>query len=144
MIENKQPENKDDRVFEHNGIEYEVPTQHGFTVSHVISQMWEKLGKPDTPLSKQGAKLMDIIIATWEDTFPDHYREWVRERQEVISSQKTTKEQVKEKTGRSLAAYPMYVYKMIKLVFPTFRFTDRENQIKLVKKWPIFKLVEKE
>jgi hypothetical protein len=126
-----------------DGEEYYVPTRQGYAISHVISSLWDQLGKPDTPFSESGEKLMDLIIATWEDTFPKQHKQWIEERKLMHSSELSNREKIKKHTGRNLAAYPYYVYKMIKLVFPNFNFMERENQLKLVKKWPVFRMVEK-
>ncbi len=132
-----------DRTITIDGQEYYQPTRQGYAISDTISKLWDNLGRPETPFSKTGEKLMDVIIATWEDTFPDQYKEWIKEREQMHQAEISNREKIKKHTGRNLAAYPMYVYKMIKLVFPEFKFSERENQLKLVKKWPLFKMVRK-
>lgn len=132
-----------DRTITLDGEEYIIPTRQGYAISHVISKLWDDLGRPETPFSQSGEKLMEIIITTWEDTFPNQHKEWIEERKKMHSAEISNREKIKKHTGRNLAAYPMYIYKMIKLVFPNFKFNDRENQLKLVKKWPIFRMVKK-
>lgn len=127
----------------HNGVEYYQPTKQGYAVSHVIATVWDELGRPETPLSSQGEKLMEVILSTWQDTHPDQYKEWAKIREEHLSAEMSIQEQVKKKTGRTLASYPEFVFHIMRRVFPQFSFSDRENVLKLVKKYPIFRFVEK-
>ncbi|MCC7571446.1 hypothetical protein KO465_09055 [Candidatus Micrarchaeota archaeon] len=130
-----------DRTITFNGQEYYQPTRQGFIVSDTIAKVWNNLGRPETPLSKSGEKLMNVIIATWEDTYPTQYREWIEARKEHLSAEKSINEQVKGKTGRNLASYPTYIYYLIKAIFPEFDFMKRDNQLKMVKKYPLFRFV---
>ena len=131
------------REIKHKGDDYIIPTRQGFAISDTIAKVWDRLGRPDSPLSKSGEKLMEVIIATWEDTYPTQYKEWQEARKEHLSSEMSIKEQIKGKTGRSLASYPTYVYYLIRSIFPDFKFSERENQLKMVKKYPIFRYANK-
>jgi hypothetical protein len=51
--------------------------------------------------------------------------------------------QVARKTGRSLASYPLPIYNIMKKVFPGFDAAKRNNAIKMVKKWPIFRMANR-
>lgn len=124
-----------------NGEEYYTPTKQGYIVSNLLVDLWQNLGKPSDPFSNTGSQLVDVIIATWQDTFPQQYREWIKERKLMHDSELSNSEKIRKHTGRNLAAYPFYIYKLIKTIFPEFKFSDRDNQLKLVKKWPIFKMV---
>ena len=44
--------------------EYEVIPPQAVASSQILMKMWERLGRPKTPFTPSGAKLMDIIIAT--------------------------------------------------------------------------------
>jgi hypothetical protein len=129
------------RTINHKGQEYIMPTRQGFVISDTISKVWNNLGRPDSPLTPTGEKLMNVIIATWEDTYPTQYKLWIEARDKHLKAEKTIKEQVKGKTGRNLASYPTYIYYLIKAVFPQFDFNRRENQLKMVKKYQIFRFV---
>lgn len=123
--------------------EYEVITPEANASSKAISDMWIRLGKPNSPLSESGVKLMDIIISVWADLNPKEYRDWTANRAEYKDHELDIKEQVKKHTGRSLASYPYPVYQIMSKVFPNFNSTERENCIKMIKKFPIFKLPNK-
>ena len=105
--------------------------------------MWVYFGKPKTPLSKSGGKLMDVLIATWEDLLPKESKKWYKQRENYQKAELPIKQQVKKHTGRSLASYPSYIYFMMKRLFPNFNPTERKNCIKMVKKWPQFQMARK-
>lgn len=130
-------------TFKLDGEVYQQVPKQAIAMTDAITYAWEKLGKPETPLSTSGQKMMDVIIATWEDTYPILSSEWKKARDLHLSAEKTIHEQVSQHTGRSLASYPMYIYTVMKKVFPKFDLSKRENVIKLVKLWPIFRFVNK-
>jgi len=131
------------RVIEIDGEVYDVPTNQGVAITNAIMHTWKKLGKPTDIFTPSGKKLMTIIIATWEDTYPQLSRNWKLTRQEHLDAELTIKQQVKKKTGRNLAAYPMFIYKIIKIVFTDNNFKDRETTMKMVKEYPIFRHVNR-
>jgi len=112
-------------------------------VSKVLADWWVKLGRPTTPLSKSGQKLMDIIIATWEDLFREESVLWYKEREDYKKSELPISKQVEKHTGRSLASYPMYIYQVMKGLFPNFNSTERKNCFKMCRKWPMFQMAKK-
>ena len=54
-----------------NGETYEIPTKQANAISSAIAYAFTATGCPETPLSEQGKKVMEVIIATWEDTYPN-------------------------------------------------------------------------
>ena len=122
---------------------YQIVPGEVVAVSKVLSDMWIRLGRPTTPFSKSGGKLMDILIATWEDLYPDESRKWTLMRANYKKVEKTTRQQVKQRTGRSLASYPMYIFQVMKKLFPTFNPAERKNCMKMVRKWPMFQMCQK-
>lgn len=119
---------------------YEIPTKQAAAISKIISDVWEKLGRPETPLSESGEKLMKIIIATWEDTYPTESREWYEMRREYQNEESDIHTQIKGETGGSLASYPYYIYLVMKRVFPNIRLHEKEFCKKLVRKYPMFRM----
>lgn len=122
---------------------YDIPTRQASAISNAIAYVWEQTGRPESPLSESGEKVMKVIIATWEDTFPTQAYEWYKERQLYQSVELDIHTQVKNQTGRSLASYPTYIYKVMRKTFPKFRLGDRKNVIKLVKRYPMFQMAVK-
>ena len=123
--------------------EYEEIPAEANAGAIIISDWWIKLGKPDTPLTDSGEKLMNIMIAVWEDLYPRERIEWLALRQEYKKAELSMLEQVRKQTGRSLASYPLPLYNMMKKVFPNFDPTKRDNAMKMVKKWPMFLMANK-
>jgi hypothetical protein len=119
---------------------YDIPTNQAIGVTNAIVLTWEKLGRPKTPFSETGKKLMEVIIATWRDTFPKESKDWLDMRKEYQKEELTTKEQVHRKTGRSLASYPYYIFQVMKKVFPKIKLADRKTAIKMVKHYPMFRM----
>lgn len=131
------------KTFQLNGEEYEQVTKQGQVLSGALVYAWMKLGKPQDPLSESGKKLVNIIIAAYEDTFPREWYDWLEERKEYQVNEKTIKEQVHENTGRSLASYPMFIYKLLKTLFPTTDFGNREFILKFIKEFPMFRMANR-
>lgn len=126
-----------------NGDEYEIPTQQATAVTNAITFTWNQLGKPQDPFSASGQKLMEVIIATWEDTYPELSSQWYEDRTEYRNNELSVSEQVHQKTGRSLASYPMYVFQIMKTVFPGVKLSDRKTSLKMVKHYPMFQMANK-
>ena len=123
--------------------EYHTVDERALLVSKLLADMWVRFGKPTTPLSKSGEKLMNALIASWQEIFPQQYKDWLEERKEYQREEKSIKQQVKHHTGRSLASYPSYIYHMMKKLFPDFNPAERNNAMKIVKKWPMFRMANK-
>jgi len=123
--------------------DYEVIPPQAVASAKVLVDMWERLGRPTTPFTPSGAKLMDIIIAIWEDGYPAQVRKWIADRKEYQNSELSLTEQVHRRSGRSLASFPMPVYKMMKTIFKGFNSTERENCMKMVRKWPQFRMANR-
>jgi len=131
------------RIIKIDGVEYEVPTDQALALSAAIANMWDFLGRPDTPLSDQGEKLVRVIVSAWEDTDPEAVRDWKAARDEYRETELDIKDQIKQHTGRNLASYPKFVYDIMKKTFPNFDFIERENCLKMVKRYPMFRLPNK-
>lgn len=126
-----------------NGETYDIPTKQASAVTNALLKVWERLGKPQTPFSESGEKLMNVIIATWEDTFPIESAAWYQERRDYKNEELSIGQQIRHETGRSLASYPFYIFQVMKIMFPNLKLSDRETNLKMVKKYPIFQMANK-
>lgn len=131
------------RVIKLGEEEFEEIPSEAVAASHIISDMYIKLGQPKDPFTPSGEKMMNIILAVWEDLYPLEARSWYADRKEYQNNEMTISEQVSKGTGRSLASYPYPVYMMMKKVFKGFNATERNNCIKMVKKWPQLRLANR-
>ena len=104
---------------------------------------WERCGKPKSVFSTGGEKLMETIIASWIDVFPRESREWVRDREQYKVDEMSIHDQVKTHSGRSLASIPLYIHKMMKAFFTDDKEQDRKYYMKLVGKFPQFRMANK-
>ena len=120
----------------------EIPKE-SVLASKWLTDLYVKLGRPKTPFTKNGAKLMDVMISVWEDLYPIDSKIWQDERRDHLKAELPISEQVSKRTGRSLASYPYPLYRMMKTMFPDFKPGERKNCMKLVRKWPMFRLVQK-
>lgn len=125
------------------GEEYDVIDPTAVQASKIIVDMWIVLGKPKDPFSQAGKKVMDLIISVWEDMCPEDRIQWYKDRGLYKSSEKTIQEQVKQKTGRSLASYPYLIFMLMRTVFKGFDPAERKNCMKMVKIWPMFLFANK-
>jgi hypothetical protein len=123
--------------------EFDVIPQEAVAASKIIEDMYIKLGRPKDPFSEPGQKLMKLMLAVWEDLWPVQAREWYEERKDYQNNEKSITEQVQQRTGRSLASYPLPIYNMMKKVFRGFDAAERENCIKMVKLFPQFRMANK-
>ncbi len=122
---------------------YEVIPSESVAASRVIADFHEKLGRPTDPFSQAGEKMMELIISVWQDLYPQQYYEWMLTKREYQESEKSISEQVHQHTGRSLASIPTPIYKMMKVVFPNFKLDHRDDFLKLVQKYPYFRMANR-
>jgi len=120
--------------------DYDIIPSEKVAASKILVDMWIKLGKPQDPLSTQGKKLMEILISTWQDLDPVEATKWWTMRSDYQENEMDLKDQVKKHTGRSLASYPLYIYRIMQKLFPSFDIGQRDNAIKMVRAFPIFRL----
>lgn len=139
----KLPNDKKPREIEIDGEVYDIPTRHAAAIVEAIVSTWERLGKPEDPFSREGEKLMRVIVATWEDTYPEESRRWYEERKEYQKEELDIRTQVSRQTGRSLASYPYYIYTILRKIFPKVKFGERKTAMKMAKKYPMFKFANK-
>jgi len=123
--------------------EFEIIPPRATAGAKFISELWERVGKPQTPLTEAGAAVMDAIINVWQNSYPKEASQWRADRKEYKNAELPTSTQVSRRTGRSLASYPYPIYLMIKRVFPTFNAAERKNAIKMCRKWPMFQFTNK-
>lgn len=126
-----------------NNEEYDVIPDPAVQASKIIADTWVKLGRPQTPFTESGKKMMDVIIAVWEDLYPVDRETYYAQRKEYQGAEMTTQEQVRKQTGRSLGSFPYPIYMMMKKVFRGFDAAERKNMIKIVKLWPIFRMANR-
>jgi len=50
--------------------EMEVLPQITISASQWLTDAWVRLGKPESPFTENGEKLLNAIIATWEELYP--------------------------------------------------------------------------
>lgn len=122
--------------------EYEVASSKHQTVINGLTFLWEKLGKP-TSVFNGGEKLMDGIIAAWSFLEPQESLVWAQQRDNHLEAEMTIKEQVKGHTGRNLISYPELVYKFMGLFFTDDKLISKDFIFKFLKKYPMFRLVNK-
>jgi hypothetical protein len=120
--------------------EYEEIPQIALITSKWLVEAWEQLGKPDNPFTESGAKMMAVIIAVWEELYPDESKQWYEDRKTYRKHELSITEQVHKHTGRSLASYPFPIFQVMKTIFPTFKAAQRENCLKMVRKFPMFQM----
>jgi hypothetical protein len=132
-----------DSVIKIRGEEYEEVPQISIFTSKYLVEAWEALGRPETPFTESGEKLMSAIIAAWEELYPKDAQEWREVRTRYKNNELSITEQVHQHTGRSLASYPYEVFMMMKKLFPNFKPGERANCMKMIRKFPIFKLANR-
>lgn len=107
------------------------------------TDLWTRLGKPTSPLGENGQKLMSVIIAGWEDLYPLEAKDWYADRQEYQNNELDVMTQIRKETGRSLASFPVPIFRMMRKFFPKFKLNKRENVVEIVKKFPVFRMARK-
>lgn len=116
---------------------YEVPPEQAIILTEFLHRVWERLGKPTDPLSDAGKKVVEAIIMAYERTYPMEWRDWLKDREQYQHDELTLHEQLK--TGRSLASYPVFIYNVLRKMFPTTDFSNRDFIIKFVRAFPMFR-----
>jgi len=123
--------------------EYEVIPPQAVASVQILMDMWQRLGRPKTPFTRSGEKLMNIIISIWEDGYSLQARQWYEERKEYKKNELSISTQVQKRTGRSLASYPLPIYNLMKKLFQGFDPAERKNCMKMIRKWPIFQMANR-
>ena len=129
-----------DQVFKE---EYEEVPQTAVLSSKWLVEAWERLGKPETPLTPSGQKMMAVIITTWEELYPEEAKEWHKSRDVYKRNELPISEQVHKRTGRSLASYPFFIFQVMRRVFPKFKPGDRDSCMKLIRVFPMFRFANR-
>jgi hypothetical protein len=104
---------------------------------------WVRLGSPTSPFTESGEKLVNVLIAMWEEMYPQDSHDWYEQRREYQKEELDVTTQVQKKTGGSLASFPYPLFQMFKRFFPDTKFTGitgRDTCKKMVRRWPMFKL----
>lgn len=120
---------------------YEVPSEPAIILTEFLYRVWDKLGRPEDPLSTPGKKLVEAIIMAYEKAYPIEWHKWLSQRSDYQSDELTLHEQLK--TGRSLASYPVFIYHILHKMFPNTDFSERKFVIKFVKAFPMFRFANK-
>lgn len=123
--------------------EYDEIPPSAVAASKMLVDVCVRLGYPETPLTPSGEKLMNVIIAIWEDLYPLEAKIWYDDRKEYQDNEMSITEQVRKGTGRSLASFPYPVYQMMTKVFPNYKLEAREDYLTFVKKFPMFRMANK-
>lgn len=125
--------------------EYEEIPKTAVVLSKMLDDVYKQLGRPQSMFSDSGKKMMEVIISSWEDLYPAESRAWYEERKTYQKEELTINEQVAKKSGRSLASIPFYVFQMMRIFFPNERYvlSDRTKAIKFVRKYPMFRWVNR-
>ena len=71
-----------DKVLKIGKNEFEEIPETAVAASRWLVEIWERLGKPDTPLTEAGAKLMNVIITVWEELYPQDAVKWYENRRD--------------------------------------------------------------
>ena len=124
-----------------NEIFEEIPSK-AVAASKVLQDLFIKLGKPLTPLSKHGEQMMRFLIATWEDLYPKEVKEWSETVKDYRKEEMSIGQQVHNQTGRSLASIPFPIYQMMKKVFPEYKLEDKKAFKKFLETFPMFKMTK--
>jgi hypothetical protein len=120
---------------------YEVPQEQAIILTEFLYRVWDRLGQPTDPLSTPGQKVVEAIIMAYQKTYPIEWRNWLNDRADYQHDELTLHEQLK--TGRSLASYPVFIYNVLRKMFPETDFSDRAFVIKFVRAFPAFRMANK-
>lgn len=120
----------------------EVP-KAAILASKYLADAVYKLGKPHTPLTPSGQKVMAIIHAIWEELYPLDAKTWRSEIIEYQTNEMGIREQVAKQTGRSLASIPLPIFQMMTRCFPNYKLDTRDQWLKFLKKYPVYRVANK-
>lgn len=120
----------------------ELFTQEEYSAADMLAKLWDGLGRPTDPFSESGIKLMNGILSTWEVLRPEEAYDWKRMRDEYKNNEKDIHQQVKEHSGRILAAMPPLFLTFFHTFFPDYKM-DREFFIKLARQFPMMRMANR-
>lgn len=120
----------------------EVP-KSALLASKYLSDFYFQIGKPDSPLTPTGQKVMAVIEAIWTELYPLDAKTWSNDMTEYKNAELSTRQQVAQNTGRSLASVPLPIYQMMTKVFKDYKLDSREDWMKFLKTFPQYRAANK-
>lgn len=127
-------------VFKLGNEEFEQIPTTAIAASKWLTDIYIKLGRPDDPLSEKGEHMMNAIVNVWEFLDPKSAKQRRASIQEYRDTELDVKEQVKQGTGRNVASLPTPVYHLMGKFFPQFKLDNRDNFMRLTKRYPYFRV----
>jgi hypothetical protein len=104
---------------------------------------WIRLGRPSSPFTDSGERLMKVLISMWEELYPNDSKQWYADRAEYQKEELSVSTQISKHTGGSLASFPYPLFRLMKRFFPDIKFSGiggREVCKKMVRRFPMFRM----
>ena len=129
---------QEDKTISVNGVEYEIPTRQATAIASILARAFFTFGKPETVVSENGKKLMTVIIAAWEDSFPAESDTWYNQRRAELANQRSLHDSVVAGGSNSIT-YPYWLFQMMNWAFPNDRWANKETVSYLWDNFPVFR-----
>lgn len=122
--------------------DYEMVSQEDWLASDALSRIYISLGRPESPFTVSGKKMVDSIIKAWEFKFPEEVNLWKATRDEYQEEEMSIRTQVRKGTGRTIVSYPKMIHALLSFFFPDEKM-NRTFHMKMGKNFDIFRFANK-
>jgi len=104
-----------------------------------LDTIFIRLGRPEAEVkSLVFWKMLGQIIQVWMKSFPQEFKDWMHDLQVDLAVERSLKDTVKSTAGfKKSIAFPIRLFKMIKLYFPTLKVQDKKFVKKCIKTFPM-------
>lgn len=108
-------------------------------LTDAITNLWIKVGRPNTIDTQASWTVVDAIMATWIHTFPQEYAQFMEEVRDERELERSPHQAVKANGGYFPIMYPPKLLLMLKTFFPDQKLQDKKFIKEFINQYPFLK-----
>jgi len=102
-----------------------------------LDNIYKRFGRPSWDVKSLVCwNMLGQIIQVWMKTYPQEFKNWIKDVKMDLSVERSLKESVKGGFKKSIA-FPPRLFSMIKLYFPKLKITNKKFIRKCIKTFPM-------
>lgn len=116
---------------------YEPVTKEGAAYAKGLTEIWNKLGRPEDASVATGWIMIDNIIPVWIKAFPQEYYDFRESIKRDLETERTPFQA--GDNGYFPISYPTALFSMIKACLPKQKMNDDKFIQQMTRRYPMFK-----
>jgi hypothetical protein len=120
---------------------YEQASPETTAIATGLMKIWEKLGKPDDPMSATGFLVIDNIVQVWLRFYSDELEQFTKDIKQELTVERSVRESNKQ-GGYFMISYPPHLYQLLKAMFPDIKLQDKAFIKHFLFRYPQFKATQ--